>query len=321
MASAQHLQFTVPADASGTRLDKWLAGVVTALSRARLQALIADGHVQVQARIAQNAAYRVKAGDVVAVTVPAAEDAEPAAQAMDLVVVYEDDAVIVIDKPAGLVVHPAPGNPDRTLVNALLAHCGESLLGIGGVKRPGIVHRIDKDTSGLLVIAKTESAHASLSAQFKAHTTERRYEAFVWGVPRPASGVITGAIGRSASNRKKMAIVPRGRAAETHYSLVARFGDLAAQVSCRLTTGRTHQIRVHMASLGHGLIGDRTYGRPRATGRIDPPHAAYLKAFPRQALHAAILGFVHPVSGEALRFDAPLPADLAMLQKMLKGAA
>jgi 23S rRNA pseudouridine1911/1915/1917 synthase len=217
------------------------------------------------------------------------------------------------------VVHPAAGNPDKTLVNALLAHCGDSLRGIGGVLRPGIVHRIDKDTSGLLVAAKTEAAHAALAAQFAAHTIERRYDALVWGVPSPARGVITGAIGRSPHNRQKMAIVSRGgKAAETQYTTIAAFGTLAAHVQCTLKTGRTHQIRVHMSARGYPLIGDPVYGKNRKLPKtVAPDIAAAVTTFGRQALHAATLGFTHPTTGKQVRFERPPPADFAALEKAL----
>ena len=318
MKPAEH-RLTVAPEEAGARLDKWLAAALPQQSRSRLKALIEDGAVAIDGRRESDPARKLKAGQAVAIAIPAPRDATPQPQAMDLAIVYEDDALIVVDKPAGLVVHPAPGNPERTLVNALLAHCGNSLAGIGGVRRPGIVHRIDKDTSGLLVVAKTDAAHAGLAAQFKEHSIERVYDAFVWGVPHPAKGVITGAIGRSPSNRKKMAIVARGKAAETHYATDAVFGKLAARVKCRLMTGRTHQIRVHMASKGHSLIGDATYGRPvRGLKQLDPELAKTLTAFPRQALHAGTLGFVHPTTGERLSFTAPLPDDLLRLNQMLQ---
>ncbi len=310
---------TVPGGATSTRLDKWLAEALPGYSRSRLKALIAEGAVAVAHKVERDPARKLKAGQSVVVAVPAPVDATPRAQAMDLTVVFEDKHLIVIDKPAGLVVHPAPGNPDSTLVNALLAHCGDTLLGIGGVKRPGIVHRIDKDTSGLLVVAKTAGAHEGLAAQFKVHSIARIYDAFVWGVPRPAAGMVTGAIGRSTANRKKMAIVKRGgKAAETHYSTAAAFGAAAAHLRCRLATGRTHQIRVHLASLGHGLIGDQVYGaRARNLGKMPADTAALLKNFPRQALHAATLGFQHPATGKPLLFESPLPADLRALEAAL----
>ena len=318
MTDLEH-SFTVPAGATTTRLDKWLAENLPSQSRSRLKALITEGAVTVAGKAERDPARKLRAAQVVTVVLPLPRDATPLPQAMDLAVVYEDASLIVIDKPAGMVVHPAPGNPDNTLVNALLAHCGASLQGIGGVKRPGIVHRIDKDTSGLLVVAKTETAHAALSAQFKAHTIARLYDAFVWGVPKPKAGVITGAIGRSANNRKKMAIVKRGgKAAETRYSTIAVFGSAAAHLRCRLATGRTHQIRVHLASLGHGLIGDQVYGaRARSLGGLAKDTAQIMKTFPRQALHAATLGFIHPVSGKELMFESPLPADLRALQAAL----
>jgi 23S rRNA pseudouridine1911/1915/1917 synthase len=307
---------SVPDTAAGARLDKWLAENVPDVSRSRLKTLIEDGAVTIAGKAETDPAYRLKAGQPIEVHIPAAVDATPVAQTMDLDVVYEDEHLIVINKPVGLVVHPAPGNPDQTLVNALLAHCGDSLAGIGGVKRPGIVHRIDKDTSGLLVAAKTDAAHAGLSAQFAAHTIERRYDAIVWGIPFPHQGNIVGAIGRSRHNRQKMAILRQGgKDAETGYSTIASFGDIAAHVRCRLKTGRTHQIRVHMASIGHPLIGDTTYGhnRRRSLKHASPELAELLRNFPRQALHARTLGFVHPVTNKKLRFASAMPDDLVEL--------
>jgi 23S rRNA pseudouridine1911/1915/1917 synthase len=244
---------------------------------------------------------------------------------MPLAVRFEDPHLIVIDKPAGMVVHPAPGNPEGTLVNALLAHCGPSLAGIGGVRRPGIVHRLDKDTSGLLVAAKTDPVHRALSRDFAARRIERAYSAFVWGMPVPASGEIAGNIGRSPTNRKKMAVVAetRGKPAVTRYRVERRFGAdgiwRAALVECRLLTGRTHQIRVHLAHNGHPLIGDPVYGgrTGRAAAQLGPAGAAAV-AFPRQALHARLLGFHHPATGEWLTFESPLPADMAELESNLE---
>lgn len=310
LMSASEKTATVPADAAGSRLDKWLAGALPELSRSRLKALIEDGAVSAGTRVLRDPAHKVQAGQAIRVAVPAPAAAVPEPQAMELAVAYEDEHLIVVDKPAGLVVHPAAGNPDRTLVNALLAHCGPSLAGIGGVKRPGIVHRIDKDTSGLLVVAKTERAHVGLTEQFSAHEVERRYDALVWGVPKPARGTITGNIGRSRSDRKKMAIVSRGgKTAETSYVTVAAFGALAAHVQCRLKTGRTHQIRVHMTSKGHPLIGDPVYGRGRNIKNA--PEAA--RAFNRQALHASTLGFIHPITKKKLSFESALPEDMRAL--------
>ena len=300
---------TVPKNAAGTRLDKWLASALPEISRSRLKTLIEGSAVTIDGKTACDPARKIQVGQRIAVTIPAATAATPEAQAMDLRVVYEDAHLIVVDKPAGLVVHPAAGNPDRTLVNALLAHCGSSLAGIGGVKRPGIVHRIDKDTSGLLVVAKTELAHAGLALQFAARDVERRYDAVVWGIPKPAGGTISGAIGRSTRNRKKMTIVRRGgKYAETAYATVETF-DAAAHLHCRLKTGRTHQIRVHLASKGHPLIGDPVYGRVRAA-KVASDHA---HEFPRQALHAATLGFVRPATKEKLRFESALPNDIRQL--------
>lgn len=313
---------SVPGTAAGARLDKWLAEAVPEVSRSRLKALIVDGAVTVAGTPQRDPAYRLRAGQAVRLNVPAAVDATPAAQGMDLHILYEDEHLIVLNKPVGLVVHPAPGNLDKTLVNALLAHCGESLAGIGGVRRPGIVHRIDKDTSGLLVAAKTDAAHAGLSLQFAAHTIERTYDALVWGVPHPAADQIIGAIGRSRHNRKKMAILQRGgKAAETGYRTVTTFGTIAAHVRCRLKTGRTHQIRVHMSSIGHPLIGDSTYGsnRRRSVRGVPSDLALALKAFARQALHATTLGFVHPVTGTAMTFECPPPEDFAELLEALEG--
>ncbi len=314
--SASEKTVSVPADAAGARLDKWLAGALPELSRSRLKALIEDGAVSAGAKALRDPAQKVTAGQIIRVAIPAPLAALPEAQQMDLAVVFEDEHLIVVDKPAGLVVHPAAGNPDRTLVNALLAHCGPSLAGIGGVRRPGIVHRIDKDTSGLLVVAKDERTHVGLTEQFSAHDVERRYDALVWGVPRPAHGVITGNIGRSPHNRKKMAVVRRGgKTAETAYDTVAAFSTIAAHVQCRLKTGRTHQIRVHMTSKGHPLIGDPVYGRGRNAG----PSPREARDFGRQALHASTLGFIHPVTGRKLSFESELPDDMCALIDALDG--
>ena len=301
------------------RLDKWLSIRIAELSRSRIQALLAAGHVQQRGRTIDDASYRVKPGDVFSITIPAVTDAVPEPEAIPLTVIYEDSELIVIDKPAGLVVHPAAGNWRGTLVHALLSHCGDSLSGIGGVRRPGIVHRLDKLTSGLLVAAKTDRAHASLAEQFAAHTVQRRYLAFVWGAPNPARGRIVTQIGRSPSNRQKMAVRPQGgREAITNYETLQRFGDpskpLISLIRCRLETGRTHQIRVHMAHIGHAIVGDPVYGggRSRAKGLPDIVQQA-VAGLGRQALHAASLGFVHPLNGQFHSYDSPLPDDMAVL--------
>ncbi len=308
-----------PADA-GKRLDKFLADAAPALSRMRLKALILEGCVRVGGRTITDPSYRVKAGEAAAWEAPAPVEARPRAQAIPLDVLYEDEHLIVIDKPAGLVVHPAPGNPEGTLVNALLAHCGASLQGIGGERRPGIVHRLDKDTSGLMVAAKTETAHRRLSEAFAARDIERAYDALVWGAPQPPSGEIEGAIGRDPRNRKRMAVVGRGgRAALTRYRTQRGFGEAAALLECRLATGRTHQIRVHLAALGHPVIGDPVYGRATAArlARLPAEAREVLRGFPRQALHARLLGFAHPASGAALRFERAVPADFTSLLEIL----
>ena len=282
----------------------------------RIKGLILEGRARVDGETITDPSYRVKPGTTAHLGVPPPAEATPQAQALPLTIVYEDAHLIVIDKPAGLVVHPAPGNPDRTLVNALIAHCGQSLSGIGGVRRPGIVHRLDKDTSGLMVAAKHDSAHAGLARQFARHRIERAYRALVWGIVRPASGEIRGAIGRNPRNRKKMAVLQRGgKPALTHYRTRARFAEFATLLDCRLETGRTHQIRVHLAHIGHPTIGDPLYGRARRERNRGLPTdlTGALEVVRRQALHAYLLGFRHPMSGEALRFQSEPPPDLQAL--------
>lgn len=303
------------------RLDKWLAEALPEISRSRLKALIEAGQLRLDGQTVTDASRKLKGGESCLLSVPDAEQAEPEAEAIPLMVVYEDDQLIVIDKPAGMVVHPAAGNHSATLVNALLHHCSLSLSGIGGVKRPGIVHRLDKDTSGLLVAAKTDAAHQGLAAQFSAHTLTRAYRAVCWGVPSPRQGEIEGNIGRSPSNRKKMAVVTRGgKPALTRYQVLKSFGTSAALVECRLATGRTHQIRVHMTAIGHPLVGDPLYGRGTARGKDLPPEIKTpLTAFPRQALHAFLLGFSHPTTGEQLLFESKTPYDFNSLISSLEG--
>ena len=321
-ASSGSREVTAAESDAGERLDRLLAARLGDLSRSRVKHLVESGQVTSNGATVMEPALRVKAGQRFVLTLPEAVVDRPAAQPMDLVILFEDAHLLVLDKPASLVVHPAPGNPDRTLVNALLAHCGESLAGIGGVKRPGIVHRLDKDTSGLMVVAKDEVAHVKLSADFAARRITRAYEGVVWGVPQPREGEISGRIGRSPRNRQKMAVLQGGgKAAVTRYRVLTAYRDVASLVECRLATGRTHQIRVHMTESGHPLIGDPVYGNPRRPGRLarlgDEARQA-LAAFPRQALHAAILGFHHPLSREYLQFSSVLPSDIQALIKILE---
>ncbi len=314
--------------AAPERLDRVLARGFEDLSRARLQALARDGHVRCDDVEIRDPSRKIAGGSRLEVLVPAPLPAEPQGEALPLVVVHEDDDLIVIDKPAGLVVHPAAGHEDGTLVNRLIAHCGDSLSGIGGVRRPGIVHRLDKDTSGLLVVAKNDRAHQGLSAQFADHgrsgALERAYLALVWGVPEPRAGTITASLARSRHNREKIAVVRdgEGRHAVTHYRVEDLPGGdgLTALVRCRLETGRTHQIRVHLSHRGHPLLGDATYGaafKTKAARLSEKPRAA-LAALDRQALHAAELGFLHPRTGERLRFESPLPEDFSNLLRALE---
>lgn len=307
--------------ATAGRLDRALVEACppdATLSRERIKALIGEGRVSVDGRVVSQASQKAAAGARFAITLPATTPLDAVAQDIPLVVAYEDDYLIVVDKPAGLVVHPAAGNPDGTLVNALLHHCAGGLSGIGGVARPGIVHRIDKDTSGLLVVAKSDAAHEGLARQFADHSIERAYFAITQGVPVPTQGTLRGVIARHPTDRKRMALLRedarlpedggRGKHAVTHYRLIEGLDD-AALVECRLETGRTHQVRVHMASIGHALLGDPVYSR---TQKSLKPLLAEL-GFARQALHAAVLGFIHPVTGESLRFVSEIPADMREL--------
>ncbi len=320
----------------GVRLDRYLAQkseiAGEALSRTRLQGLIEEGKVLINGRIAKDGKTKVRAGFAITIDVPEAAPAEPMGENIPLNVIYEDDELIVIDKPAGLVVHPASGHETGTLVNALIAHCGESLSGIGGVRRPGIVHRIDKDTTGLLVIAKTDAAHQGLAALFADHgltlPLEREYRAIVWGVPSRARGTVDAPLGRHATHREKQSVVSpdRGRNAVTHWELQERFlgkegAPAAALLTCRLETGRTHQIRVHLAHIAHPLLGDPFYGtgfRTKAANLTEPARDA-LNMLGRQALHAARLGFEHPVTGEWMEFESEPPEDMQKLLAALRG--
>jgi 23S rRNA pseudouridine1911/1915/1917 synthase len=304
-----NIEARISDEAGGWRLDRALADAVPTMSRERLKALISSGAVMDEGgTLARDPSRKAIAGSLFTVAVPLPTPAHNEAQDIALNVVFEDDHLIVIDKQAGLVVHPAAGNFDGTLVNALLHHCAGRLSGIGGVARPGIVHRIDKDTSGLMVAAKTDRAHEGLAKQFHDHSIDRRYKAIVTGRPLPSEGKIDAPLARSPSNRKKIAIVQNGKRAVTHYKTLERLKE-AALVECRLETGRTHQVRVHMASIGNPLLGDPVYGRTK------PVHRSILETldFHRQALHAARLGFIHPVESIALAFDSEMPSDMQEL--------
>jgi 23S rRNA pseudouridine1911/1915/1917 synthase len=313
--SATSASGNVPESVAGQRLDAGLAVVEPTLSRERIKALILAGAVQLDGKAVTRPSVKLVAGAHYAIAVPEARPLDTQAQDIALVVVHEDEHLLVIDKPAGLVVHPAAGHADGTLVNALLHHCAGQLSGIGGVARPGIVHRIDKDTSGLLVVAKTDAAHLGLAAQFAEHSINRRYVAIVQGRPSPASGTVRGNIGRSDHDRKKMAMVGEGRGkhAVTHFTTEERLSG-ATRIECRLETGRTHQVRVHLASIGHALLGDPLYSKP-PKGLRDLLKAA---DFRRQALHAQRLGFIHPVTKTECDFFSPIPADMAELLDKLR---
>ncbi|MHC9234310.1 RluA family pseudouridine synthase [Pseudooceanicola sp. 502str34] len=337
------LVITIAADPP-PRLDKALSRDVpesASLSRTRLAKLIAEGAVSRGDEVLSDPKTKVAEGEVIEITIPVLHDTLVAPEAIPLDITYEDEDVIVVNKPAGMVVHPAPGSPNGTLVNALLAHCGDTLSGIGGEKRPGIVHRIDKDTSGLLVVAKSDRAHHGLAAQFEAHSAERAYQAICYGAPDAADprlrgirgtsfeqgGVlkITTQLARHRHDRQKQAVFfNTGRHAVTRARVEETFGTppALALLECRLETGRTHQIRVHMAHVGHALVGDPVYGGSRKLSprAVSEPAIAAVNAFPRQALHAAVLGFEHPVTGEMLRFSAPLPADMSRLLEALRSS-
>ncbi len=328
MSSSASETITVAPEDAGGRLDRVLATRIPTLSRSRLKALILDGQVTVTARTILDPSAQVKSGDVITVNVPEPEAARPAGEAIPLTIIFEDDNLIVIDKPKGLVVHPSAGHASGTLVNALIAHCGDTLSGIGGVKRPGIVHRLDKDTSGLMVVAKNDRAHRSLSKQFAAKLEsglQRGYLALVWGAPDRSKGTIDAPLDRSAINREKRAVREGGRDAVTHWEMRERYEGLdgkpaASLIACMLETGRTHQIRVHLAHIGHPIMGDETYatGFKTKASRLSPDAQTALAALGRQALHAAVLGFTHPVSGDVLRFESQPPADIQGLMNALR---
>ena len=312
---------------AGQRLDRFMAAQLPDLSRSRLQGLIGQGCVSSQGAIITDVSHKVKPQQTFILTIPEIAPSHLVAQAMALEIIYEDEHLLVINKPAGLTVHPAPGHADMTLVNALLAHCGDSLSGIGGVARPGIVHRIDKDTSGLLVVAKHDTAHHHLSAQLAERTLKRTYVAVAWGALKNTTGSVAGNIGRSTSNRQKMAVHKTGgKPAVTHYTLTEDFG-FASLIECRLETGRTHQIRVHMMHIGHPLVGDQTYGQSTQSRLNNGPLKSLkaetrstLLAFERQALHARELGLIHPASGKLMHFSCELPPDMQTLIEHLRNA-
>ena len=325
----QRRKLLVAGDETGERLDRLLAAR-TELTRSRLKALILAGEVAIDKSTIRDPGYRVNSGETIVLSVPPPEPAEPLPESIPLNVVYEDEAIVVIDKPSGLVVHPAAGHRSGTLVNALIAHCGDSLSGIGGVKRPGIVHRLDKDTSGLMVVAKTDRAHAALATQFADHgrtgPLERGYLALIWGVPDRPKGVIDAPIDRHPHARDKMAVRPGGREAITHWEMLERYvgtdrKPVASLVACRLETGRTHQIRVHLAHRGHPLLGDSLYGPGFKTkaALLSPTAQKALEGLGRQALHAYLLGIEHPTTGAPLEFQSEPPGDFARSRRALRG--
>jgi 23S rRNA pseudouridine1911/1915/1917 synthase len=325
----QRLQVTVAGDEGSARLDRALAVRLPELSRSRLKALILGGAVNVGSAPTRDPAYHVARGDTITIDVPETVAAEPGPENIALDIVYEDDDIIVIDKPRGLVVHPAAGHETGTLVNALIAHCGASLSGIGGVRRPGIVHRLDKDTTGLMVVAKNDRAHQSLTRQFADHgrtgAMRRGYMALIWGVPGRQRGTVDAPIDRHPFAREKMAVRESGREAVTHWEILESFNGrdgkpVAAQLACQLETGRTHQIRVHLAHIGHPLMGDAVYGPHFKTkaSHLGPGSRAALAALGRQALHAYLLALEHPQTGEILEWISDLPADLTLLRDNLR---
>jgi 23S rRNA pseudouridine1911/1915/1917 synthase len=326
------IEFEVGAGQAGERLDRFLGHAAEerrlALSRTRLKGLIEAGRVAVDGVEARDPAVKLAEGGKIVVDAPPAEESDLAGEDVPLVIIFEDEHLIVIDKPAGLVVHPAPGHASGTLVNALIRHCGSSLSGIGGVKRPGIVHRLDKDTSGLIVVAKSDAAHQGLAALFADHgrtgSLTREYRALVWGAFEGKAGLVDAPLGRHSRHREKMAVVAlgRGRAAVTHWRLEEALGQ-ASLIACRLETGRTHQIRVHLAHIGHPLLGDSVYGAGFKTkaSRLSAPARLALEALGRQALHAGRLGFEHPITGRELSFESPLPEDFLRLANALREGA
>lgn len=311
---------TAAPEARGQRLDRFLADAIGTLSRSRVKALIEQGQARRDGKVLSEPSEPVRPGAIYELALPPPAPATPQPQSIPFPILYEDADVIVLDKPAGLVVHPAPGNEDGTLVNALLAHCGDQFTGIGDERRPGIVHRLDKDTSGIMVVAKTQLASSALTAAFAARDLDRAYLALVWGLPSPLEGDIEGDIGRDKRDRKRMAVVTRnGKPALTRYRMLRTWGTSVSLLECRLATGRTHQIRVHLASRGHPVVGDPLYLRrvPAVARSLPEPIRDRLLDFPRQALHAARLGFVHPRTGKPLQFSTEVPADMAEILSSL----
>ena len=322
MEPTPHLIHATTED-GGKRLDRFLAAASDLdLSRTRLKNLILEGHVTCNGVKITDPSASVKSEAIYRLLVPQASEAIPQAEDIPLSVYFEDEHLIVLEKPAGMVVHPAPGSHEGTLVNALLHHCGDSLSGIGGVARPGIVHRLDKDTSGVMMAAKTEKAHVKLSKMFAKHALDRRYQALVWGLPAQRFGTIDAPLGRSKYDRKKMAVIEGGKEAITHYQTLRDLPPFSALIECQLETGRTHQIRVHLSEMGYGIIGDPVYGTALRSAQMPDMASkdtlAQLRLFERQALHAAHLGFQHPITKQMLSFDSPLPEDMIGLMTTIK---
>lgn len=323
---AEILTLTVATDQPPMRLDRWITqqSQREELSRTRIKALILSGQMICDGHIITDPSLTVKPCQTISLTIPDTVAAIPQAEAIDLNILFEDDHLICIDKPAGMVVHPAPGAISGTLVNALLAHCGDSLTGIGGVARPGIVHRLDKDTSGVMIAAKTDRAHIRLTEMFAAHDLDRRYQAIIWGMPAERTGRIELSIGRHPQDRKRQTVTLKGRHAITHYTTLRDLPPFGCHVECKLETGRTHQIRVHLSHIGHGVIGDQLYGRAKRANqmpdRVSREGLDDLRKFTRQALHAVSLSFAHPVTGQNLSFSSALPADITRLLQIMDAA-
>jgi 23S rRNA pseudouridine1911/1915/1917 synthase len=316
--TARH-EVIVPEHAAGQRLDSFLAAALPEMSRSRLQQLVREGCLRTDGAAIAEPSRRVKPGERFVLTVPPAADPTPRPETVPLEILFEDEHLVVLVKPAGTVVHPAPGHDDGTLVNALLAHCGDSLSGIGGVRRPGIVHRLDREVSGVLVVAKHDRAHVGLAAQFTVHSVDRLYEAVVWGLPGTAHGTVDRPIGRDPRDRKRMTILRGGKRAVTHWRLAEAAGTRAGRLEVELETGRTHQIRVHLASLGHPIVGDRLYGRRLPAG-LPESLRQLVGGMDRIALHARELGFTHPITGERLRFTSPPPPLMTILMEAFRSA-